>query len=194
MRHALVTIAVLTLTACDFNVDKAFELMTGRKTNVVVLSKESTVLMETPIVLVSNEPMQVLGEWSSLCIVLKDGIALRPQREMDKAFADALGGSKVRVKVVLSDNSRVTLHEPLQGWSKFGRVLPRDELSACASASCGSNLPVGATIKSIELSATPKLEARGIFWQSEEDLERRPKPAQSTADERGVKPQPSCRS
>jgi len=138
--------------------------------------------------------MHVLGEWTSLCVVLKDGVAMRPQPEMDKVFADALGGAKVRVDVVLSDDSRVTLDEPLEGWSKFGRVLPNDELSACASASCGSKLPAGATVKSVELSAIPKLEARGIFWQSEQDLEQRSRPAPSTVAEQSAKAQSSCSS
>ena len=181
-RRGLLSLGVLALAGCDASLDKGFDLISGRETNLVVLAKQPVVLTEKPIILSATESMKVLGEWTSLCIVLQDGIPLQPQPTMDGIFKTALGGAKVRVDVVLGDGARVALHEPMQGWSRSGRVLPRDELSACASTGCESRLPIGATIQSVEVSATPKLKVWGIFWQSVRGLDEKPSAPSSPND------------
>jgi len=167
----LTVAALLALAGCDAILDKlekVFGMLDGRERQLVILAPQAVVLTDKPLVFSGTEPLKVVGEWTSLCLVLKDGIPLQQQSSMDQIFSAALAGAKVRVNVVLNDGARISLHEPMQGWSRSGRILPRDELSACASASCGSRLPVGAIVTSLEVSATPKLEVRGIFWQSEQ--------------------------
>lgn len=177
--------AVLALTGCDAildGLDKVFGTSNNRERQLVILAPQPVVLTDKPVVFSGTEPLKVVGEWTSLCLVLKDGIPMQERAAMDKIFSAALSGSKVRVNVVLNDGTRIALHEPMQGWSRSGRILPRNELSACASASCSSRLPVGAIVKSLEVSATPKLEVRGVFWQSEQGSnEKAGKSATTTA-------------
>jgi hypothetical protein len=160
------TIAVTLLVGCDSAVDKIFDAMSGRQTNLVILSKQPVTLAPAPVTITSTEPMKVLGEWTSVCLVLRDGITLKPQPQMDKILSEALGGAKVSTTLELSDGSRVALHEPMLAWEHIGRILSRDELSACASASCAAILPRGATVKRVEISANPAVQVRGIYWQS----------------------------
>jgi hypothetical protein len=167
----LAVMAALALAGCDAVLDrleKVFSALDGREKQVVILAPKPVLLTEKPLVLSGTEPLKVVGEWTSLCLVLKDGVPLQQQSTMDQIFSAALSGAKVTVNVVLNDGGRVSLHEPMQGWSRSGRILAKDELFACASATCGSRLPIGATVKSLEVSALPSLEVRGIFWQSEQ--------------------------
>jgi hypothetical protein len=169
--------AVLGVAGCDAILDgleKVLGTLDRRERQLVVLASQPVVLTDQPVVLSGSEPLKVVGEWTSLCLVLKDGVPLQAQPAMDQIFSTALSGAKVRVNVVLNDGARIALHEPMQGWSRSGRILSRNELSACASASCGTRLPVGAIVKSLEVSATPRLEVRGIFWQSEQGPDEKP--------------------
>ena len=160
--------AALPLAGCDAILDgleKLFRVADGRERQLVILAPHPVVFTDMPVALSGTEPLKVVGEWTSLCLVLKDGV---PLQEIEPAFSAALSGAKVKVSAVLDDGVRIALHEPMRAWSRSGRILARDELSACASASCGSHLPVGAIVKSLEISATPRLEVRGVFWQSEQ--------------------------
>ena len=86
------------------------------------------------------------GERSSVCLVLRDGVPLDQNSVMDAKFAEALAGSDVNVTVYLTDGSHKLLQPPMAAWRKYGLVLPKDELSACAAAACGSRLPKGSMV------------------------------------------------
>ena len=166
-RAIVLTVAVTAFVGCDSAADKLFDAISGRQTNLVILSKQPVTLAPAPLTLTSTEPMKVLGEWTSVCLVLRDGITLKPQPQMDRILSEALRGAEVNMTLELSDGSRVALHRPMLGWEHIGRILPQDELSACASASCAAVLPRGATVKSVEISANPSVEVRGVYWQSQ---------------------------
>ncbi len=161
------TIVMTVLVACDSAADKFLDAISGRQTNLVILSKEPVTLGPAPVTLTSKEPMKVLGEWTSVCLVLRDGISLKPQPQMDKILSEALGGGKISTTLELSNGSRVALHQPMMGWEHVGRILSQDELSACASASCEAALPRGTTVKSVEISADRAVQIRGIYWESQ---------------------------
>ncbi len=167
MKHMLLAAVAFGLVGCDWSLEKLGDAMSGREINRVVLAAQPLRLSEVPTILTSAEPMKVIGERSSLCLVLKDGVTLGSAGGLRKALVDALAGAKVETIVVLDDGSRVTLQAPMQAWARSGRVLSRDELSGCASASCGVRLPTGAQIKHVELSAAPTLQVRGVYWESQ---------------------------
>ena len=176
---ALITVATV-LVGCDSAADKVFDAISGRQANIVILSKQPVTLSPAPVTFASAEPLKVLGEWTSVCLVLKDGIPLQPQNQMDKILSEALAGAKVNARLELSDGSRVTLDHPMEAWEHFGRILSHDELSACASARCSTILPRGATVKSIEISADPAVNVRGIYWHSEAGLNEPAAPSASS--------------
>jgi hypothetical protein len=183
----LIVAAVLPLAGCDAvldGLDRVFRALDGRDRQLVILAPQPVVLTDKPAVFSGSEPLKVVGEWTSLCLVLRGDVPLQQQSTMDQIFSAALSGAKVRVNVVLNDGARISLHEPMQGWSRSGRILPRNEFSACASASCGSHLPVGAIVKRLEVSATPKLEVRGIFWQSEQGPNEKARTSPTTTAQR----------
>jgi hypothetical protein len=178
MRSALIVLALL-MAGCDVDVEKIYARMTGHEIHRVILSAQPVTIRETPMTLTSPEPMKVVGEWTALCLVLKDGVPIQPSSQMDQIFSSAMGSAKVKTVLTMGDGSRITLHEPMQGWARSGRVLPHDELSACASAACGTRLPIGGIVKSVELSAAPQLQVRGIYWESQQGPNEGPPPEQS---------------
>ena len=174
MHRASIITASLLLAACDASVEKTLDVFTSRQANLVVLLAKPTQLGPTPKVLVSStEPMKVLGEWSSLCFSLRGDFPLQDPQAMDRQFAESMGNAKIKVELTLSDGARVALRPPLQAWSLRGKVVEQNELSACASTPCKSDLPIGAQVSQVEVSAEPPLTVRGVYWQSESDL---PKP------------------
>lgn len=171
-RISIAIIGVL-VTACDFNLEKAADSLFGTEVNRVVLSSQPIVLTQDVATFSSNEPMKVIGESTFVCVVLRDGVVLQDQRVMDQLFADALHGAKINVAVLSSDGKRVALPEPMQGWAKFGRVLPNNELSACGSMRC-NRLPPGTLISQVEISSTSELRIRGVYWESDKSpMEKR---------------------
>lgn len=188
---ALIFVATV-LVGCDSAAERFFDAISGRQTNLVLLSKQPVTLSPAPVTFASTEPMKVLGEWTSVCLVLRDGIPLQPQPQMDKILSEAMRGAKVNTTLELSDGSRITLHEPMEGWQHVGRILPRDELSACASANCAAALPRGATVKSVEISAIPTLQVRGIYWHSELGPNEPPAPSASNKASLATNAQVNC--
>jgi hypothetical protein len=173
MTRTSICILGVLVAACDFNLEKAADFLTGREANRVVLSSQPIVLTQEATTFSSNEPMKVIGEATFVCVVLRDGVVLQDQRVMDQLFTDALRGAKINVAVLSSDGKRVTLPEPMQGWAKFGRVLPNNELSACGSMRC-EPLPPGTLISQVEISSTPELRIRGVYWESDKSpMEKR---------------------
>ena len=174
MHRLALVLPALLLSGCDLNPEGAFDLLMGRETNTVVLAKQPTLLNPEVAVLTSQEPMKVLGEWTSLCLSLRGGIPLQDAKVMDRAFEEAMHKTKVRIYLTLSNGNRVALRPPLQAWSMRGKVVEHDELSACASSPCKGELPVGAQVTKVEISADQPLQVQGIFWKSERGLNEKP--------------------
>jgi hypothetical protein len=168
----------LLLAGCDSVLERAFNFMAGRRTSVVMLAKQPTLLAPDGATFSSQEPMKVLGEWTAVCLSLKGGVPAQDSKATDLAFAQLMQDAKVKVFLNLDNGRRVPLGPPHQAWSKRGKVLPDDELAACASTPCRAELPTESTIRSIEISSEPSLKVEGIFWESETDLN--PKAATSS--------------
>jgi len=164
------------LSGCDFDPEKAFDLLSGREKNLVVLAKQPLVLTSEMAVFASQKPMKVVGELTSLCVSLKGGIPMQDSRVMDREFEDAMQSAQVNVTVVLANGERVALRQPLPAWSMYGKIVERDELSACASTPCKAELPVGEQVSRVEVSATPTLQVQGIYWESERAPLEKPAP------------------
>lgn len=116
---------------------------------------------------VSAEPMKVLGEWSSLCLALRVQVPFQDTGTMDRAFAEAMGKAKVAIDLTLSSGARIALRQPRPAWSMHGKILARDELSACAITPCNADLPVGVQVRSVSVSSDVPLAVQGIHWTSE---------------------------
>jgi hypothetical protein len=184
MHRLPIVFAAFLFSGCDLNPEKAFDLITGRETNVVVLAKQPVMLTPNAVTLTSQEPMKVLGEWTSLCFSLKGGTPLQDSKQMDRTFEEAMQSAKVRVYLTLTNGDRVALRQPLPAWSMSGTILGRDELSACASTPCTAELPVGAHVSKVEVLSEPPLQVLGVFWKSEKGpLEKpaAPSPQAATA-------------
>lgn len=175
MRPVLPMVLLISLADCDVNFEKVVDLMTGREENVVVLADEPTLLGPAALALASKEqPMKVLGEWSSICLALRGSVPLQDSKVMDQLFAEAMGNSKLKIELTLSNGTRVGLRQPLQAWSMRGKIFEQDELSACAGIPCASRPPNGAQVSKVSISSDLPLNVQGVYWHSETDL---PKPA-----------------
>ncbi len=175
------------LTSCGPQIDSSIANLSRTEENRVVLASTSVALTKAPLSLTSKEPMMVLGEWTSVCLVMRGDVPSSAQPLMDAALANELHGSSVTVVVQTTDGLEKMLRPPLVGWRKHGVVLPNDELAGCASASCDARLPKGAVVKSIEVSAQPNLDIKGIYWVSTSDLPRPVGPSPSVSTSSGAR-------
>ena len=174
-------LAIATTASCDRVMDTAFHAVWPRDDSIVVLSQVPMTLSQSPIKLTSAEPLKILGEWTSVCLVLRDGVPMQSHSDMERVFTATMSGAKVDVVLLLDNGSRIRLAQPMQGWSRTGQVLRENEMSACASSvvGCAPTLPVGATVKAVEVSASPTLSIKGIYWHSMPDMSNKPRTATS---------------
>jgi hypothetical protein len=114
-----------------------------------VLSPTPLVL---PLVLTTNERTDVLGESTSVRLVMRNSVPAVVLSNRD-TLASETRGSGVRVLVQTTDGLQKQLMPPLMGWRSSGVILSKNELSACASASCDARLPKGSVAKRIEISS-----------------------------------------
>jgi len=183
-RLALLACA-LFVGACDFKPDNALDLLSGREVNLVVLAQQPLRLTSEVATFTFLEPIKIIGESTTVCFALRGEVPLQDSKVMEQLFTTAMQGSKVSVAVILASGDRVTLHQPLQAWRMYGRIIKTNELSACASTPCKAKLPAGAQVARIEVSAEPALQVQGVYWESEhsplEASPSRPKTAAASA-------------
>ncbi len=193
MHRVALAALVFLLVACDASVEKAFDFVIGRESSVVVLRDRPTQLGPTPTTFTpGKQPMKVLGEWSSLCFSLRGEVPLQDATVMDRLFAEAMGNSKVKVELTLANGARTALRQPLQAWSLHGRILERNELSACASTPCKMGLPVGTQVIKVDVSADLPLKVQGVFWQSETDVPKPPPAKEQVTSASSPKTHSAC--
>jgi hypothetical protein len=174
MRAALVVILV-SLAGCGQRIDKLFDTLMGHETQTVVLAAQPTTLGPDGLVLTSNEPMKVMGDVASVCLILKSGIALAPQSVMEKHFKDALDGAQLSATLTLKTGQTFQSSSVAQSWSKFGEVTSAEEISACISCACGPQPPVGAEISKLVVKASSPIRVLGIYWESTNAYDQAPK-------------------
>lgn len=201
MKRNLFIALLLLLSGCDtkqeLDLEIAFggalEALFGRETHVVVLADKPTQLGSSPHTLASDQnPMRVLGERSSLCLALRGGVQDQNIEVMDRLFTEAMGSANVTVELTLSDGTRIPLGKPMQAWSLRGNVIKKNELSACASARCKVDLPVGSQVSQISITSDAPLSVQGIYWQSQPDLQQPPPASKQVADSSRPKTRSGC--
>jgi hypothetical protein len=183
----------LIIGGCDFGSKKVLDFLTGHDSNVVVLARQPMVIAQGQTTLKSSEVMKVIGESTSVCFALKGGFPLQNANVMDTEFQTAMHGARVKVVIELTTHDRISLDQPLMAWNMFGKILKSDELSACASTSCSTQLPVGAEVGRIDVSSEPSLAVQGVFWSSERGPLEKAAPSATGNASGPSKPQSGCR-
>ena len=166
MRSLFVAISFALLSGCDQQMGELMDALAGTETNTVVLMNEPVVIDSSGLTLGGTDPMKVVGETSSLCLVLTSGVPLGPRTEMDRQFQKAMQGAVIDATVTTRAGESFDLTRTGQAWSKYGEVLAGDELSACLSCGCGRSPRVGSEIAEIVVRSSPQLEVQGIYWKS----------------------------
>jgi hypothetical protein len=193
MRRLSLAAALPLLVACDSAFEKAFDLAINREANVVVLLRTPTQLGPTTAAFSStNEAMKVLGERSRVCLSLRGDVPHQDAKVMDRIFSEAMGDAKVKVELTLANGARVKLRQPLQAWSLLGTIVKHNELAACASTPCKAELPVGAQVSEVELSADLPLTIQGVYWSSETDPTKPPLDKQQASSASPPKTSSAC--
>ncbi|MFA6902213.1 MAG: hypothetical protein WC236_03925 [Gallionellaceae bacterium] len=179
------------VSGCDFNLDKAVDLYSGREVNLVILESNPVQLTPKVTMFTSQTPMKIVGELTFVCLALRGGIPMQDSKVMNQVFETTMNNSKVKVVIVLASGDRVTLHQPLSAWNMHGTIIKNDEMSACASTPCKTELPAGSLVTKVEISSEPALQVQGVYWTSEmSPLEKPPSPATTPAS--AVKVKSSC--
>jgi hypothetical protein len=183
----------LIIGGCDSDSKKVLDFLTGNDSNVVVLARRPMVIAQGQTTLQSSEVMKVIGESTSVCFALKGGVPLQNANVMDTEFQTTMHGARVKVVIELTTHELISLDQPLMAWSMFGKILKSDELSACASPSCSTQLPVGAEVSRIYVSSEPSLAVQGVYWSSERAPLEKAAPSATGNVSGPSKPQSGCR-
>ena len=169
MRASVILFAICSmLSGCDVAADKIASRMFGDK--LVVVASSPITLSGRPTEIAAPEPLEVLGEWTAVCLVLKESVPLADSQTLDSELAEAMHSSKVNAAVYLDDGSRRPLSAPTASWRKSGAILSSNELSGCANTGCLPRLPRGAFVTKVVLTAEPDLRVQGVYWASSPDL------------------------
>lgn len=165
MRYLFLAFFALT-SGCDQRTEQLLDALSGHETQIVILAKEPTTLGPTGITLKSNEPMKVVGETANVCLVLKGGVPLAPQPEMQRIFEEALSGAHLSSVITLKSGQTFHSSRIAQSWSKYGKFTSQDEISACLSCDCGPKPSIGSEVGSIEIKASSPIRVLGMYWES----------------------------
>jgi len=168
-RVVLLLAGTLLLGGCD----RIGELMLSRMEQNVVLSAQPIQLQPEPLTLKPDPALEVRGETSDLCFALADGVSLDDDGDkLDAREKSLLHGSTIHA--LLHDDQGKTYPWTCGGWqltpasmeSKTGRLY------SCARRQCNdAKPPKGATITSVDVSATPKLRVLEITWSSTDSFD-----------------------
>ncbi|MFD1299230.1 hypothetical protein ACFQ4Q_21610 [Lysobacter gummosus] len=169
MRFGVVFLALLLSTGCD-RIDKEISHMAGFGEQTVVLSSQPFELTSQGRIFTSKEQMKVLGV-SSVCVVLKTHQPMAPQSEMDRDFESLLKGEKISATLTDGNGREHSLDGVGQAWSRHGAVSSVEEISACLSCACGSRIPDGTVIKSVQIKSDKPLPVLGAYWESMPKIE-----------------------
>jgi len=153
---SVVTIVALFLSGCG----NPLEVIDRHNYDVVILAKEPVVLREEPVVFRSERPMPVVGEHSTVCLVLRGGVSSRDAS--DALFKQPRGDAKVGISVKLTSGTTHQLSEPMKGWTLFGRIKSR-EMLACSSNCCDDRISTGDRVEEVTVRSSRALTVQGIY-------------------------------
>jgi hypothetical protein len=176
MRKLPFLFTVLMFAGCDFDYGRVLASDVG----LVVLADKPIAITQKAIDFTPDEKVKILGEQTSVCMVLKSDVSLRDPKTMNKMMKDAMQKANVKVDLTLTKGEHIIFNNPLPNWSLHGKVVAKNEFSACISPPCKNDLPIGAVVKKVEISSTAQIGVMGVYWRSEKDPSVRPvtKPVQ----------------
>ncbi len=157
---------VVLVSGCGKKSEELLDAYFGQKNEVVVLTDKITEISKSEKIYELSQPATVVGEEAAICLSLRGDFPLRHQPEMDAEFQRLMKGVEVFAQASSSDGKVLNFSNPMQSWSKYGNVLPEDELSACMRVKCGDEIPVGTKIKKIIVHSSAPISVWGIYWES----------------------------
>ena len=166
MLRRLFLLSCILVSGCDQSFDQLFDWLSGQDTQRVVIKETPFVLDRTGLMLSSEKPLRVVGESSSVCLVLKQGVPLLSQPEMDRRFRSVTKDAKFTGWLETTNGERFSINSVGQAWALHGPVTGKGEMSACLSCRCGPTPSVGSQIAKIHVAASKTLKALGVYWES----------------------------
>ena len=151
---------VVALTSCDAGVP-------------IVDTEETTVLASDPIVLSadtvrfsSEKNAKAVGGETSVCVVLAKDILDGDTEDRQAIYESILGDGEIFGSFHLADGNSVQLVNGAYSWTRGGELFAHGELSSCLRPYPDEKLPTGTEIERVELGATGKVNALGVFVYS----------------------------
>ena len=162
MRSYLLAVPFL-IAGCGEGLNEALMKVMIPKEDVVVVASAPLKISGSPTVFNLRNELKIESKNFSVCLALKDGVPPSSIQVMSKEFSDYLRGAKIAMEVSLLNGRHEPLTTASEAWSKTGRLLKGNELSACASVREGSALSVGDTIKGVSISSDKEINVPGVY-------------------------------
>jgi hypothetical protein len=151
---------LVALASCDAGVP----IVDTEETTV--LASDPTLLSADTVRLSSEENVRAVGGETSVCIVLAKDILEGDTEERQAIYGSILGDGEIFGSFHLTDGNSVKLVNGAYSWSRDGELFARGELSSCLRPYPDEKLPTGTEIEWVELGATGKVNALGVFVYS----------------------------
>jgi len=151
---------VVVLTSCD----AGLPILDTEATTV--LASDDFLLSADPIRFSSDENATAVGGETSVCVVLGKDIIEGDTEDRQAVYKSILGDEEIFGTFHLMDGTSVKLVNGKYWWSREGELVAHGELSSCLRPFPNEKLPVGTEIDYVELGATGKVDALGVFIYS----------------------------
>jgi len=157
---------LILLAGCDRVMHELHELLFPDRSNLVILIDKPLVLVAEPVRFQPANPARTGDKSNIICIVLDEDIPLGTMKKMDAHFKSLMKGVDVNAIARAVDGREIGFGRPNLSWSKYGKILNRDELSACLQLDCNCTVEKNVEIREFTILATDKLPTKGIYWKS----------------------------
>ena len=115
-----------------------------------------------------NVKPTIRDQGNSLCFVLADGYKSKPDdlERVEKFFNSV----ELVGKITLGNDTSHPLKCVSSSWKLKGKILKRDEFSACLLLKCNKEINLGKTIEKITFTSKLPVEAKGLYWIGTDSL------------------------
>ena len=161
-RLSVAIFLVFLLSGCEDPLYDLLDLLSGVRTEQVVLLDQPMTITEREIIILSNA-VKTVGDSSSVCLVLSGDVE---GADSESAFSRLVNGASVIVIAASETGEKNEFSRVSKSWALKGTIARSKEVSLCLLSPCGEDVPIGSEFTSLEILSSKKLDVIGVYWES----------------------------
>lgn len=156
------------LTGCD-EVDTSFhELLFPDRDHVFILESGQFSKTSGEYIFNNDVKPKIRAQGNSLCFVLAESYKSKPG-DLDRV-EKLVNSIELVGKITLENDTSQHLKCVSSSWKLKGKILKRDEFSACLLLKCNNGINLGKAVEKITFTSRLPVEAKGLYWIGTDSL------------------------